>query len=301
MMMQSTWYTGGRGELLPEFREYMLSDEVGNRHIKEFHDYPNVETYIKGVTTLRGGLCLFLWDANYDGDCLFINKINHHDYPMRRMLRYSNDTYRADFLIRWNKGLSILQQVLDRENSFIPDNGMMRKRNAFGFPNEGSDNWLVGKRKTKLRKTLVYLAKGKTGYAKDSEFTKEHDGLLTQWKVLIAKSSSGGDELPHLVISEPIVSGPGSATANTHYVIECDNDETKARNLASYMRTKFFRFMVNLLRSNQNMRVDMYQFAPRLDFSRTWTDADLYSRYELSSEDVEFIDLIIKDMNLKNR
>lgn len=45
----------------------------------------------------------------------------------------------------------------------------------------------------------------------------------------------------------------------------------------------------------------MYQFAPRLDFSRTWTDADLYSRYELSPEDVEFVDLIIKDMNLKNR
>lgn len=299
MMMQSTWYTGGRGELLPEFREYMLSDEIGNRHIKEFHDYPNVETYIKGVTTLRGGLCLFLWDANYDGDCLFINKINHRDYPMRRMLRYSNDTYRADFLIRWNKGLSILSQVLERENSFIPDNGMMRKRNAFGFPNDSSDNWLIGKKKSRLRKTLVYLAKGKTGYAKDSEFTKEHDGLLTQWKVLIAKSSSGGDELPHLVISEPIVSAPGTATANTHYVIECGNDEIHARNLASYMRTKFFRFMVNLLRSNQNMRVDMYKFAPRLDFSRTWTDDDLYARYELSPEDIEFIDLIIKDMNKK--
>ena len=217
------------------------------------------------------------------------------------MLRYSNETYRADFLIRWNKGLSILKQVLERENSFIPDNGMMRKRNAFGFPNEGSDNWLVGRRKTKLRTTLVYLAKGNTGYAKDSEFTKEHDGLLMQWKVLIAKSSSGGDELPHLVISEPIVSAPGSATANTHYVIECGNDEKHARNLASYMRTKFFRFMVNLLRSNQNMRVDMYQFAPRLDFSRSWTDEDLYARYELSPEDIEFIDLIIKDMNLKNK
>lgn len=39
----------------------------------------------------------------------------------------------------------------------------------------------------------------------------------------------------------------------------------------------------------------MYQFAPRLDFSRTWTDADLYSRYELSPEYVEFINLIIKE------
>ena len=119
--------------------------------------------------------------------------------------------------------------------------------------------------------------------------------------MLIAKSSSGGDELPHLVISEPIVSAPGTATANTHYVIECGNDEIHARNLASYMRTKFFRFMVNLLRSNQNMRVDMYQFAPRLDFLRRWTDEDLYARYDLSPEDVEFIDLIIKDMNLKNK
>ena len=45
----------------------------------------------------------------------------------------------------------------------------------------------------------------------------------------------------------------------------------------------------------------MYQFAPRLDFSRSWTDEDLYARYDLSPEDVEFIDLIIKDMDLKNK
>lgn len=307
MMMQSTWYTGGRGDLLPEFREYMLTDTEGDRHIKEFHDYPNVETYIKGVTTLRGGVCIFLWEALYDGKCLFINKINHHDYPMERLLRYqttlpnARGIYRANFLIRWNKGLSILQKVLDNETSFLPDNNMMRKRNAFGFPNESSDNWLIGKKKSKSRKTLVYLAKGKTGYATDSEFTKEHEGLLKQWKVLVAKSSSGGDELPHLVISEPIVSAPGTATANTHYVIEGVNSEKQAKNLASYMRTKFFRFMVNLLRSNQNMRVDMYQFAPRLDFSRSWSDDELYARYNLDDGDVEFINLIIKDMNLKNK
>ena len=297
MLMQSTWYSGGRGDGLETFREYVLSINTDDKHFREFHDYPNIETYIKGVTTLRGGICLFLWDRDYTGNCLFINKINGKDYSMVRPLRYEHNGFKADFLIRWNRGLDILKKVLDVESNFIPDNNMMRKRNAFGFPNESSDNWLEGTQKSNLRKTKVYLSKGKIGYALDSDFTKEKDGLLNQWKVLVAKSSSGNDDLPHLVISDPIVSEPGSVTANTHYVITGVNNEMEAQNLANYMKTRFFRFMVNLLRSNQNMRVDMYQFAPRLDFTRSWDDEQLYERYHLNQEDIEFINMIIKERN----
>lgn len=300
MMMQSTWYTGGRGDGLDDFRDYMLDDSEGNKHVREFHDYPNVETYIKGVTTLRGGICLFLWDREYDGDCLLINRINHQDYPMTRPLRYTHGDFRADFLIRWNEGLSILDKVLSRETSFIyeKDSPQMRSRNPFKFPNT-ADNF--SQRKTRKSHTKVYLAKGKVGYARDSQYshTAELDALKNSWKVLIAKSSSGTDSLPHLVISDPIVSEPGSVTANTHYIIEGVPTESEAQNLASYMRTKFFRFMVNLLRSNQNMRPDMYQFAPRLDFTRSWTDNQLYDRYNLSQRERDFIDLVIRDMDSK--
>ena len=295
MMTQSTWYTGGRGEGLDNFRNYMLSINTTDRHIREMHDYPNIEAYIKGVTTLRGGVCLFLWDASYDGDCYFINRINHHDYPMLRPLRYERGNYHANFLIRWNKGLSILDKVLANGDPNITENGLMRRRNPFGFVSDDIDKKLIGKAKSTSRKTKVYLNKGNIGYALGKDFTKEKNGLLKQWKVLVAKSSSGGDELPHLVISNPIVSEPGSATAHTHYVIEGVKSKAEAVNLAEYMKTKFFRFMVNLLRSNQNMRVDMYQFAPRLDFSRQWTDAQLFERYHLDEEDVEFINMIIKE------
>ena len=51
---------------------------------------------------------------------------------------------------------------------------------------------------------------------------------------MVAKSSSGGDDLPHLVISEPIVSEPGSVTANTHFIIDGVPTETEARNLATW-------------------------------------------------------------------
>ena len=94
MMMQSSWYNGGRGEGLENFRNDMLSE----RHIKVFHDYPNVEDYIKGATTLRGGICLFLWDARYDGDCMMTNRIHHKDYVLKRPLRFCHDGFKAEDL-----------------------------------------------------------------------------------------------------------------------------------------------------------------------------------------------------------
>ena len=219
---------------------------------------------------------------------------------MNRPLRYTHGDYRADFLIRWNEGLSILEKALSRETSFIYEEGrdFMHRRNPFVFPNT-KDNF--SSRKTARSNTKVYLAKGKVGYANDKQYrhTPEKDALKDRLKVMVAKSSSGGDDLPHLVISEPIVSEPGSVTANTHYIIDGVPTKTEATNLAAYMRTRFFRFMVNLLRSNQNMRVDMYQFAPRLDFTRSWTDRVLYDRYKLTPEERDFISQVIKDMDSK--
>lgn len=293
MMMQSSWYNGGRGDGLDDFREYMLSC----KNIRELHDYPNVEDYIKGVTTLRGGICLFLWDKQYEDDCIVVNRIHHKDYTLKRPLRFCHGNYKADFFIRWNRGLTILNKVLDRETCFLPDKDMMRKRDAFGFIDNGSDKKYAGKRKSAKRKIKVYLTKGEKGYVSEDIFTKEKgkDELLHQWKVLVAKSSSGGDEMPHLVISDPIVSEPESVTAHTHYVIEGVNDKEKAENLASYLKTRFARFMVFLLRSNQNMRVDMYQFVPRLDFTKLWTDKDLFDKYGLDNDDVDYIKMLIKD------
>ena len=172
----------------------------------------------------------------------------------------------------------------------------MHKRDPFGFIDNGSDEKYAGKRKSEKRKIKVYLAKGKKGYISEIFFTKQkgNDGLLNKWKVLIAKSSSGADKLPHLVISDPVVSEPMSITAHTHFVIEGVNNKEEAENLADYMKTRFARFMIFLLRSNQNMRVDMYQFVPRLDFTKKWTDNMLYERYGLDDDDIQYIEYMIK-------
>lgn len=296
MMMQSSWYNGGRGDGLDEFRDYMLGIDTEERNIKELHDYPDIEEYVKGATTLRGGVCLFLWDKMYNGDCMVVNHIKHKDYPLKRPLRFCHGGFKADSFVRWNQGLAILNKVLERETRFIPDGGMMRKRDPFGFVDNGSDEKYAGKRKSVNQTIKVYLAKGKKGFVSEDAFTKEKgkEELLNKWKVLVAKSSSGGDQIPHLVISDPVVSEPMSVTAHTHYVIEGVDNKQEAENLADYLKTRFARFMIFLLRSNQNMRVDMYQFVPRLDFTKKWTDEMLYARYGLDEDGIQYIKNLIR-------
>lgn len=288
-MVKATWYTGEKGPAVEKFRSEMLADCVGSRHVRVLHDYPDVEAYAKGVTTLRGGACLFLWDGNYDGRCEVVNKIDHVDYPHSRYLRLSND---YNLFVRLNRGLSILKKVLDKRDEFLPDNRNMYLRNPFGLDEKPR----YSLRKTRSSTIKVYLEKGGVKYLKPSS-VKDVDGMLGKWKVLIAKASSGEDSLPHRVISKPIVAEPNSITAFTHYMIGGVANEKEAQNLASYMTTRFARFMVYLLRSNQNMRVDMYRFVPRLDFSRPWTDEDLYARYGLSKEEREFIERIIRELD----
>lgn len=62
------------------------------------------------------------------------------------------------------------------------------------------------------------------------------------------------------------------------------------------MMTKFFRFLVLLKKNTQNAPRQVYQFVPIQDFSKPWTDEELYKKYGLSQEETDFIESMIKPM-----
>ena len=64
------------------------------------------------------------------------------------------------------------------------------------------------------------------------------------------------------------------------------------------MKTKFFRFMVMLLKNTQHALKKVYQLVPVQDFSKPWTDEELYAKYGLTDEEIAFIDSMIKPMEL---
>ena len=73
---------------------------------------------------------------------------------------------------------------------------------------------------------------------------------------------------------------------------------TKAQceNIITYIKTKFFRYLVSIKKKTQNGPRGVYQFVPIQDFSKPWTDEELYEKYGLEEEEISFINATIKAM-----
>ena len=69
-----------------------------------------------------------------------------------------------------------------------------------------------------------------------------------------------------------------------------------AENVVSYIKTRFFRFLVLLKKNTQHASRGVYEFVPIQDFSKPWTDEELYAKYGLTQEEIDFIESMIRPM-----
>jgi site-specific DNA-methyltransferase (adenine-specific) len=63
------------------------------------------------------------------------------------------------------------------------------------------------------------------------------------------------------------------------------------------MQTKFFHFFVSLIKITQQAMTKVYQFVPLQDFTQSWCDQKLYSKYGLSASDTSFIESMVRTMS----
>ena len=280
MFLKANWYSGGRGEGLIEFRENILDD----CRMRILHDYPDPTIYIKTPVVLRGGICTFLWDAQHTGPCRVYNHIKGTVSYVDRPLKIKG----VNIFIRYNQAVKILKNILTNNSSFVGDTASAR--NHFKIASNAKLNDTTGD----LLK--VYLPKGKMGNIAKAKYPHYADfkDAINSWKVLVAKASPGDDTLPHLIISSPIVSEPGSLCTDSHLLVYIAKSKTEAENFAKYMKTKFFRFMMFLAKNNQNMTRDVFRFVPVLEMNEQYTDEILYKKFDISSEERLFIESVIK-------
>ena len=64
------------------------------------------------------------------------------------------------------------------------------------------------------------------------------------------------------------------------------------------MSLKFPRFMMKQTLSSMNISSENFRFVPYLDYSKEWTDADLYKRYGLSEDEISCIESLIRPMDI---
>ena len=70
----------------------------------------------------------------------------------------------------------------------------------------------------------------------------------------------------------------------------------RTENVVSYIKTKFFRFMVLLKKNTQDAPSRVYSFVPIQDFDEAWIDKKLYAKYGLTEEEIAFIESMIRPM-----
>lgn len=89
---------------------------------------------------------------------------------------------------------------------------------------------------------------------------------------------------------------PNSVCTESYLVAYSSDSESEVNNCISYLQTRFVRFLLMLMLASMNMSKTTYSFVPVQDFSKPWTDEDLYDKYKLTEEEIFFIESTIKSM-----
>lgn len=281
MIIPSRWFAGGKG--LNEFRENMIND----RHIRVITDYPKSRDCFAGVD-IAGGVCYFLWDRENEGDCEFISIIGDVKSRMTRKLNEFN------IVIRDNAAVNIIHKI-KAKNETCMDNTVY-SRNTFGFVS--SDRGLT---KGFTGAVKLYSSAG-IGYVNIEDVTKNKK-IINDYKVSIGKLNpdragvnNASDGMMN-VITKIRVLNPNEIVTESYLILFSNIEKSIVDNCAKYFSTKFVRYLISQTLSSMNISRDSFQFVPLQDFSETWTDEKLYKKYNLTQEEIDFIESMIRPMD----
>ncbi len=290
MIMPAKWYSGGRG--LDEFRQEMLNDTRMSKLV-DFVDSRDVFPTVD----IAGGICYFLWDADYDDDCTVVNISNGKMSSEKRLLN-AFDTF-----IRDSRIIEIINKAMPQTSS--PSLAQkVYSRKPFGL--RSFDKGFPAKPGRNIR----LFGSGGISYLSESD-VPQNLALAPKWKVIMSKASAEhagqtDKEGRKRIVSRLEVLEPGTICTESYLLLDIFDSEEDARNMHKYMRTQFVRFLIGAILLTQNIVRDKFRFVPQQDFTANsdidWSksieeiDAQLYAKYLLSNDEIAFIESMIKPM-----
>ncbi|MHC1787746.1 MAG: Eco57I restriction-modification methylase domain-containing protein [Christensenellales bacterium] len=291
MITPSRWMNGGFG--LDTFRNEMLND----KHIRCLHDYLNASDCFPGIS-LAGGVSYFLWERKSEGKCrVFTHRESGITTQSERYLLEPG----LETFIRFNEGVGVLEKIAaHKQRSFVE---IVSQRDPFGL------NYFEGGRERMFK---LFHPERQPGDLSIYSFGWRRDGMryvqphfvttnaeaIRKYKVFVSKANGAASSTyPYAVISKPFVGQPNTVCNMTYLMVGPFAKESEAINTTNYMMTKFARFLISLLKNTQNAYKKVYSFVPLQDFSKPWTDAELYAKYGLTEEEIAFIESMIRPMD----
>ena len=273
MIVPSRWFSGGWG--LDDFRLDMMTD----RKLVELHDFPDASDCFPGVE-IKGGVCYFLWDNYANKDCHFVTHKGREIVSEASRSLKEND---CDILIRYNEAIPILHKVRAfNEPSFET---IVSTKKPFGFITNYS-----GGSKTPFDGAVKLYANKRIEYVTRSAVTRNSD-CVDNHKIIVPKAVGSGD--PHTDFIKPLYCEPNACCTETYLLVGPFESKEICENVIGYIGTKFFHFLVTLQKNTQDCMKRVYSFVPIQDFTKSWSDKELYEKYKLTQEEISFIESMV--------
>lgn len=279
---------------------------LNNPHFKVILYEQNPDKIFRGVP-LTGGVAISTVNQHeqYGSIVTFtphmelgsiVNKINKKNEKSLRDIIYVHSKFNLDELYKYNseyKGL-------------IGSEGKDKRVRANAL--EKFDCFSVSKHNDSDIKVLG-LINNKRDYRYINRSLLEEENWLDKYKVFVPESNGAsgmlGEEAAR-IISKPVLGWPGEGVTQTFIVIGSLNTFDEANNLLKFILSKFTRVLIGSLKATQRNNSVVWQNVPLEDFSDhsdiDWSksvkeiDQQLYKKYNLSDEEIKFIEKHVKEM-----
>lgn len=280
LIMPSRWFAGGRG--LDDFRTEMLNDT----RLSVLHDFIDSKQLFK-TADIAGGICYYLWDAKHNGECEVSTHAGNTVSSIKRKLN------EHDIFVRDNIGLSIVKKIQAVSDEFM-DKGVLQLA-PFGLRTYIRGEALPFENSIKVLSSEGY------GYVSKDDINRNRE-KMNKYKVVIGRLVPSNGEVGidpskgYKAITCPQVVQNDEVVTETYLVCATLDTLREAVNCCEYLKLKFPRFLLRLTYSSMNVNRANFVFVPNQDFNRSYSDEDLYKKYNLTEDEVAYIERLIRPM-----
>lgn len=276
MIIPSRWFTGGRG--VDDFREKMLRD----KRLRIIVDQVDGDYFFPSAE-VKGGICYFLWDRDKEGLCKIKRFVRDEliSESERPLLEKGMDTF-----IRDCNAVSILKKVQNINQKTM--DSIVSVQTPFGIISSFED-FKNNKFKGSVK---FYTNNQRIGYINSEQITKNLD-YVNKWKVFVPKAIGSGKTSSDVI--KPILADNNSCCSQTYICIGPFENKEQAENAITFIKTKFFHFMLGIKKITQDAMRGTYMLTPLEDFNESWSDEKLFSKYDLSQSQIKYIESSVRD------
>lgn len=270
MIIPTRWYSQSE-KIYEDTREALMDG-----HLKKMVDFTDATECFKGVS-IAGGVSYFIYDRSYNG--------------MTEM-QNSKSTWEMDFskpsiILRGKEVTEVHKKVRDVECNNKTFGDVVSSVNYFGLLRSVRGSVIeTDYCNIKLKHSDGY------GYINKEDVTKNAD-QIENYKIITGYMNGSTDK----VLSSVEILGPNEVCTLTYLVLGIVQDKDIAERIKEYFETKFVRFLIKGTVTNSTLTRNNYSVVPLQDFRKTWTDKELYEKYSLTQEEIDYIEKTIPAMN----